>query len=166
MGKNGDQRKQICTSLYNGNLQRCISKHHEWCKIDWIGVQVFPKVLLCVTYVDSIKYLKVCRYGAWEVERQQWLWHTPHVTNLTRRPQQQWCLPPPPYWLPTTTAHLAPNAATPCHQPSPPPHQQWLQPRPWPWPHRQQHPCHQTITSNKERTHPHPQSSEVFIVPL
>ena len=91
--------------------------------------------------------------------RQQRPWHTRHVTNLTRRPWQQQCFPPPPYGLPTTTAHPAPNLATPCHQPSPPPHQQRLQPRPQPRPHRQQHPHHQMITSNEERPRLHSQTT-------
>ena len=56
------------------------------------------------------------------VERQQRLWHARHITNQMMHPQHQQRLPPPPYWLPTTTADLAPNAAVPHHQPTKAPH--------------------------------------------
>ena len=88
------------------------------------------------------------------VNRQQQLWHAHHITNQTRCPQQQRHLPPPPYWLSTTKANPAPNAAMPCHQPSLPHHQQQL--RPPPPPHRQQHPHPQTLTSDEEHPRPHP----------
>ena len=58
MGKNGDWRKPGCASLCNRNIRRCESMCYECCRIDWIGVQVFLKVLriFCMPCVDNTGY--------------------------------------------------------------------------------------------------------------